>query len=99
MNWFDLMCVLAKCDGKHLSDDEVKELSTSEHRRLLSTYPVIVTHHFFHRFQVFMNHTLNGASKPIGEIKDYFWRVKFQQRGSPHIHSLLWVEMHQILRQ
>ena len=30
--------------------------------------------------------------KPIGEIKDYFWRVEFQQRGSPHIHSLWWVE-------
>uniref|UniRef100_A0A1X7TKF8 Helitron helicase-like domain-containing protein n=1 Tax=Amphimedon queenslandica TaxID=400682 RepID=A0A1X7TKF8_AMPQE len=62
MYWFDLMCVLAKCDGKNLSDDEVKELSTSE------------------------------CSKPIGEIKDYFWRVKFQQRGSRHIHSLCWVE-------
>ena len=33
MNWFDLMCVLAKCDGKNISDDEVKELSTSERRR------------------------------------------------------------------
>ena len=39
-----------------------------------------------------MNHILNGASKPIGQIKDYFWRVEFQQRGSPHIHSLWWVE-------
>ena len=92
MNWFDLMCVLAKCDGKNLSSDEVKELSTSERRRLLSSYPVIVAHHFSHRFKAFMNHTLNGASKPIGEIKDYFWRVEFQQRGSPHIHSLWWVE-------
>ena len=89
MNWFDLMCVLAKCDGKNLSDDE---LSTSERRRLLSSYPVIVAHHFSHRFQAFMNHILNGASKPIGQIKDYFWRVEFQQRGSPHIHSLWWVE-------
>ena len=35
-----------------------------------------------------MNQILNGAGKPIGEIKDYFWRVEFQQRGSPHIHSL-----------
>ena len=39
-----------------------------------------------------MNQILNGASKPIGEVKDYFWRVDFQQRGSPHIHSLWWVE-------
>ena len=29
---------------------------------------------------------------PIGKITDYYYRVEFQQRGSPHIHSLLWVE-------
>uniref|UniRef100_A0A1X7T8M3 Uncharacterized protein n=1 Tax=Amphimedon queenslandica TaxID=400682 RepID=A0A1X7T8M3_AMPQE len=67
MNWYDLMCVLAKCNGKSLSDDEIKELSISGRRRLLSGYPVIVAHHFSHRFQAFMNYTLNGASKPIGE--------------------------------
>ena len=63
MNLFDLMCVLAKCDGKSLSDNEVKELSTSEHRRLLSSYPVIVAQLFSHCFQAFMNQILNGASK------------------------------------
>ena len=29
-----------------------------------------------------------SSSKPIGEIVDYFWRVEFQLRGSPHVHSL-----------
>ena len=23
---------------------------------------------------------------------DYFWRVEFQLRGSPHVHSLWWVK-------
>ena len=31
---------------------------------------------------------LKAPSKPIGEVVDYFWRVEFQLRGSPHIHSL-----------
>ena len=35
---------------------------------------------------------LKGPSKPIGEVVDYFWRVEFQLRGSPHIHSLWWVK-------
>ena len=39
-----------------------------------------------------MKFILNGDGKPIGEILDYFWRVEFQQRGSPHIHSLWWVK-------
>ena len=29
---------------------------------------------------------------PIGEIEDFFYRVEFQQRGSPHIHGLFWVK-------
>lgn len=29
---------------------------------------------------------------PIGEIADYFYRIEFQQRGSPHIHGLFWVK-------
>ena len=35
---------------------------------------------------------MKGSSKPIGEIVDYFWRVEFQLRGSPHVHSLWWVK-------
>lgn len=30
--------------------------------------------------------------KPLGEVSDYFWRVEFQQRGSLHIHALLWIK-------
>lgn len=29
---------------------------------------------------------------PIGEITDYFYRVEFQQRGSPHVHGLFWIK-------
>ena len=29
---------------------------------------------------------------PIGEIEDFFYRVEFQQRGSPHVHALFWVK-------
>lgn len=28
----------------------------------------------------------------LGKIVDYFFRVEFQQRGSPHIRMLLWIE-------
>ena len=33
-----------------------------------------------------------SPANPIGKIKDYFYRVEFQQRGSPHTHCLFWVE-------
>lgn len=29
---------------------------------------------------------------PLGSISDWFYRVEYQQRGSPHIHMLLWIK-------
>ena len=29
---------------------------------------------------------------PLGKIKDWFYRVEYQQRGSPHVHMLIWLE-------
>jgi hypothetical protein len=48
--------------------------------------------HFDHRWHVFQKFIFNHPSRPLGHIIDYFWRVEFQQRGSPHVHMLLWVE-------
>lgn len=30
--------------------------------------------------------------QPLGKITDYFARVEFQYRGSPHIHMFFWIE-------
>lgn len=35
---------------------------------------------------------MKSESQPIGEIVDYFGRIEFQQRGSPHIHLLVWIK-------
>ena len=29
---------------------------------------------------------------PLGKLTDFYMRKEFQQRGSPHVHSLLWIE-------
>ena len=29
---------------------------------------------------------------PLGEVLDFFFRVEFQKRGSPHIHVLFWIK-------
>ena len=92
MNWPDLMYVLAKRDGQNLTDEQVLEMTKSERVRLLCAYPVIVAQHFNLRFHSFLNYILKGNGNPIGEVVDYFWRVEFQQRGSPHVHSLWWVK-------
>ena len=29
---------------------------------------------------------------PLGKVKDWFYQVEYQQRCSPHIHMLIWLE-------
>ena len=48
MNWPDLMYVLAKRDGMDLTDEQVLQLPSSERRRLLCSYLVVVAQHFSH---------------------------------------------------
>ena len=40
----------------------------------------------------FYDVTSRDGTKTHYGVKDYFYRVEFQQRGAPHIHCLLWLE-------
>ena len=91
MNWLDLLYVLAKRAGMDISVEDVESMSSEQKRELLCSDPITTARHFSQRFQKFVSY-LKGSSKPIGKIVDYFWRVKFQLRGSPHVHSLWWVK-------
>lgn len=42
--------------------------------------------------QLFIGDVLKSTVAPIGEIADYFYRIEFQQRGSPHVHGLFWIK-------
>lgn len=35
---------------------------------------------------------MKSKMNPIGEIVDFFYRVEFHQRGSPHVHMLIWIK-------
>lgn len=54
--------------------------------------PVTCARNFEHMAQLLIHDVLKSSVMPIGEIADYFYRVEFQQRGSPHIHGLFWVK-------
>ena len=40
----------------------------------------------------FITNFLLSKAQPLGNISDWFYRVEYQQRGSPHIHILIWLE-------
>ena len=91
--WEPLLKSLAKfVQGKDLTTEEVNSLSWQEKCILIKSDPVTCTRYFDHRVQIFIRDVLKHKSNPIGEIVDFFYRVEFQQRGSPHIHMLVWIK-------
>ena len=89
----DLLRMLAKLnDGIEYSEKEIDEMTWQEKTKLVQKDPATCSRYFEHRVQEFMNAILKSDCEPIGKLKDYFYRVQFQQRGSPHIHMLVWIE-------
>ena len=40
----------------------------------------------------FIKYILKSPFSPFGCLQNFFYRVEFQHRGSPHIHGLLWIK-------
>ncbi|KAI7790400.1 hypothetical protein IRJ41_003612 [Triplophysa rosa] len=79
----------ASFKGKNVNVDE---LDWSEKCGLICRNPVTAARMFDHRWHCFLKDVIMSPAEPIGKVKDYFYRVEFQQRGSPHVHCLFWVE-------
>ena len=91
--WTDLLRMLAKLNDRiDYSEQELENLSWQEKTKLVQKDPVTCSRYFDHRVQEFLNTVLKSSCEPIGKLLDYFYRVEFQQRGSPHIHMLVWIE-------
>ncbi|XP_065926121.1 uncharacterized protein [Magallana gigas] len=87
--WNDIVgCILHHEDDNRSPSD----LDWSEKSEILRRNPVTVARMFEHRFHLFQREVILSPANPIGNVVDYFVRVEFQQRGSPHMHCLYWVE-------
>ncbi|RXN13327.1 replicase helicase endonuclease [Labeo rohita] len=86
---------MARSDnGNQGSGEEVdfSELDWMTKCEILRNNPVTVMRRFEKRVDALMTHLLLSPAQPIDEVEDYFYRVEFQARGSPHIHLLAWVK-------
>ena len=91
--WVDLLKMLAKLNSNvEYSDKQIEEMIWEQKSKLFQRDPVTCTSYFDHRVQEFIKIVLRSTHNPIGVITDYFYRVEFQQRGSPHSHLIAWIE-------
>lgn len=87
-----LICLSKLVNRKILSPNEVNSLTWEVKCILIKSDPVTCARFFDHKSQSFLASVLKSKMNPIGQIQDYFYRVEFQQRGSPHVHMLVWIK-------
>lgn len=92
LRWPETIAIIARQVGVHLTDADIADMDWQERCRWIRTNPVTAARHFQFRFQKFFRVFMKSAAAPVGCIEDFFFRTEFQQRGSPHIHGLLWVK-------
>ena len=91
--WIHLLKILGKLvDRRNYSDEELENLNWEEKCRLIQSDPVTCARHFDYQFNTFLKQFLLSEIAPIGKISHWFYRVEYQQRGSPHVHMLIWLE-------
>ena len=90
LGWPELFQIIARTQGKNLTNEQVTALSYNERCSMLNLNPVVVAKHFQYRVETFFTEVLLAKSNPIGKIVYYALRIEFQMRGSPHLHALIW---------
>ena len=48
-----------------------------------------MSRHFQYKIEVFFKEIILDG--PLGKTKYYAIRIEFQERGSPHVHSIIWI--------
>ncbi|XP_077364609.1 uncharacterized protein LOC144009028 isoform X1 [Festucalex cinctus] len=88
IRWKTLLNSILKNNGR---TQTAEELEWADKCELLRHNPVAAARYFDFRWHIFLREVLMSDLHPIGKILDYFHRVEFQQRGSPHTHCFFWI--------
>ena len=87
LRWNELIQVIAKFNSLNLVDDDIKNIQ--DRCDTLNKNPVLEARHFQYRVEVFFKEDVLNV--PLGKTKYYAICVELQVRGSPHIHSFIWI--------
>ncbi|KAL1277145.1 hypothetical protein QQF64_023818 [Cirrhinus molitorella] len=89
MRWPEVITTIKAQQGETVN---FSELDWSEKCEILRSNPVTAMRMFEKRVEALMRDLIMSPAQPIGEVIDFYYRVEFQLRGSPHIHCLFWVK-------
>jgi len=93
IDWPELLVLLMQIlEKKIITEQEAANMSKNEKIELLRRDPVTTARYFENRIRHLFNFMFNKVNGPFSAnpIIDYYWRVEFQTRGSPHVHMMIW---------
>ena len=85
MSWLELFRIIGQQIGHAMTDGDIAALKYEQKVTMLRNDPLLTAQHFDHRLRVFFTNLLMYVST-LGKIMEYFYRIEFQMRGSPHAH-------------
>ena len=89
--WKHLLRILGSVvDKKEYTDQEVEDMTWDDKCRLIQSDPITCARHFDYSVAKFLSVFLQSKCQPLSKVEDYFSRVEYQQRGSPHVHMMVW---------
>ena len=95
-DWPELLKeIVETVQRKKVTKEFIENLPQSEKNKLISENVVQSTLHFQKRMDKLfhlMQYDFFDGSKEAYHVFSYFYRIEFQERGAPHVHSLLWLK-------
>lgn len=79
-NWTELHSAYSSIYNTVVSSSNIYEYIAAD--------PTIAQQHFHNRVRSIFIFLKNTAT--LGNIKKYFYRIEYQERGAPHVHCMLW---------
>jgi len=96
--WTELIVNLEKIvNGKTISEEQAADMAKnnfSEVCKLIRADPITCARNFEHRYTNLLSHLFKkkGGIFSPSSVSEYYQRVEFQHRGSPHSHGMYWIE-------
>ena len=92
--WPELIRILVRVlEKREISDEEIGEMTWEQKCNLKRKDPVTCARYFDKRVRQLFK-LIRSKDGPFAEFEviDFYIRIEFQHRGSPHVHSLLWLK-------
>lgn len=89
MRWPEVIEAVKAQQGQQV---DFSTLDWNEKCDILRSNPVTVMRMFSKRVDALMTDLILSPAEVIGAVEDFYYRVEFQARGSPHIHMLVWIK-------